>query len=88
MKYLQQGGGGAVCLGGGGYILRVHRVSVAQEARVAEAATNDYTYLPLPRVQEAAVGRERKRGSRQRERLREREGGYDGDGECVYLSEL
>lgn len=72
--------------GGGGYILRVHRVSVAQEARVAEAATNDYTYLPLPRVQGAAVGRVRKRGSRQRER--EGEGGYHGDGECVYLSEL
>lgn len=42
----------------GGYIWKIHRVSLAQEGRVTEAATNDYTYLPLPRVQEAAVGRE------------------------------
>lgn len=69
---------------GGGYILKVHRVSVAQETRVTEAATNDYAYLPLPRVQGAAVGREREWGSRHRER----DTGSDSDGECVCLSEL
>lgn len=65
----------------GGYILRVHRVSVAQEARVTEAGTNDDTYLPLPSVQGAAVEGRRSGGA-------DGERGRDGDGECVCLSKL
>lgn len=68
--------------GGGGYIWRAHQVSVAQAARVTEAATSDYTYLPLPREQGAAVGTERKWWRWQRGR------GHGGDRGCVCLREL
>lgn len=85
MKYLQHGGrgvGGVWAVVVGGYILRAHRVSVAQAARATEAATSDDTYLPLPREQGAAVGTERKWWRWQRGR------GHGSDGGCVCLSEL
>lgn len=49
-------------------------VSVAQAAQAAEAVTNDFTYHPLPRAQEAGerrVGGERKwKGDRESRKVR------------------